>query len=41
MNPFEEGIVDADAFHAVMSQLTAQKKKRKVRGIEADASIES
>ncbi|MGD1950100.1 MAG: endonuclease/exonuclease/phosphatase family protein [Leptolyngbyaceae cyanobacterium] len=34
MNPFEKGLVDADAFHGVMSQLTARKGTRNVRSTQ-------
>ena len=34
MNPFEDGLVDADAFHGVMTQATAQKVTRIVGGTE-------
>ncbi len=33
MNPFEEGLVNADAFHSAMTQAISQKKSRKVGGI--------
>lgn len=32
MNPFEGGLIDADAFHGVMTQTTAQKITRTVAG---------
>ncbi len=32
MNPFEDGLVDADAFHSVMTQAIAQKAVRTVAG---------
>lgn len=34
MNPFEKGLVDADAFHSVMSQLIARKESRNVRKVK-------
>ncbi|MEB3229745.1 MAG: endonuclease/exonuclease/phosphatase family protein [Leptolyngbyaceae bacterium] len=34
MNPFEGGLIDADAFHGVMTQQIAQEKSRKVHGLE-------
>ena len=32
VNPFEEGIVATEGFHAVMSRATAQRAERQVRG---------
>lgn len=34
MNPFEGGLIGADAFHGVMTQQIAQEKSRKVHGLE-------
>jgi len=36
MNPFEEAIVAADGFHAVMDKSVAMKRARMVQGLEYD-----